>query len=97
MPPNEMINVEMIVARCELIKVDESIRQPLVISPNPQNMADIREPFIPILFKELINIENKWLVVITSSSTKVKHITPPIKSIEFTDDIMLCEKSKFCC
>ena len=96
MPPNEITNVEMIVASFELIKVDDNIRQPLVISPSPQNIADISVPFMPKLFKHFINDKNSELVVITSSSTNVKHITPPINSIEFTDDIMLCEKSKGC-
>ena len=67
--------------------------QPLVISPIPQKMAVNRFLSMPIFdIKEIIKLKS-CEDVITSKSTKVKHITPPINKIEFTDETTLAEKS----
>ena len=93
-PPKDIIKVAIIVAKFELIAVEARSRQPLVISPSPHKMAVNNEEFNPMLFSMLQKWTNIGLEMTTSSKTNVKHITPPINSIEFIDDITLCEKSK---
>ena len=92
-PPKEIIKHAKTVAIFLGIKTDDSIKQPFVISPSPQKIDDISEPFIPRLENQLIVAKNILLEVITSKITNEKQITPPISNIEFTDDVILCEKS----
>ena len=94
MPPNEIKNVQIRQAMFEFTIVDESIKQPFVISPSPQIIAVSKFAFNPHLFNKLAKETNKAFEVSTSSSTKVKQITPPIKRSDSTDAIMLCEKLK---
>lgn len=94
-PPKDIINVKRQQVTAPLKGTVDNIKQPLVISPIPQIMLAKIFLSMPSFAMTEINIENNLLVVITSRSTKVKQITPPISIMELTDDTTLAEKSKF--
>ncbi len=91
-PPNEIINVQSIVAVLNERGISDSIIQPFVISKIPEKIAVITSWFMPKYEKTDTILTKIKLPVITSISTKVKQITPPISSIEEIDDVTLSEK-----
>lgn len=91
-PPKEIINVHKLYVMFVESGVWLKSRQPCVISPIPQKMAVKSCLEKPIFSSKDIKNVKIVLDVITSNITNVKHITPPIKSIEFIEDVTLSEK-----
>lgn len=92
-PPNEIINVQSIVISLIDKFNSEIIKQPLVISNSPENIAVNITPNSPIFE---INFKYIEFETIISIRQKQKHTTPPIRSIEDTDSLTAIEKLFFC-
>lgn len=88
-PPKDIIAVAIRQDEKNERLQDESKSVPLVISKNPEKIAHKTSLFMPKLDKKRIICKNTMLDVITSITTKVKQITPPISSILETDCITL--------